>query len=740
MHIPLSYICPGGKSNVRAMQQSSLLTLLKHHFGYTHFRHNQQAIIENVLAGKDTLVLMPTGGGKSICYQLPALAFGGVTVVVSPLIALMKDQVDALRQNGIPAAFLNSTLSGQEQQTVIQLLRGGQLKLLYLAPERLVGEGNFMSLLAEVNVSLFAIDEAHCISHWGHDFRQEYLALGQLRERFPQTPVIALTATADGVTKQDILEKLNLPQCTVFENSFNRPNIFYGIRPKRDYYDQLLTYLGEHKEDSGIIYCLSRSATESLAADLQNEGFSAAAYHAGLDRQLRDERQERFLRDEVRIMVATIAFGMGINKSNVRFVVHADLPKNIEGYYQETGRAGRDGLASEAILFYSAGDVFKMKRFASVEGNEAQSAVMLKKLEQMAGLAETRQCRRQYLLQYFGEDAPDHCGNCDNCLGQYERADGTIAAQKMLSAVYRLQGRFGLNYVVDFLRGGSSVRETHREIKTFGIGKDISKEQWKQYARELIQMGHLAQSAGEYPLLQLTDTSWQVLRGEEKVEFTVSAAAKPSPAGAAPTKQSAEIAHPALFNELKQLRRQLADKENVPPYIVFSDATLAELVAYLPVTVSDIARISGFGDVKLAKYGDAFLDAVQNYCLRNGLSTQMHLKAGRQKPKKTRPDAGGSQRQTLQLFLEGNAVEEIAARRNLAVSTVESHLGEFVRKGELDIHDLIPDENRLARILKAVEDTGGYPLGTVKEKLGDGASYGEIRAVQNYYLWLQEQA
>ncbi len=687
------------------------------------------------------MVLMPTGGGKSICYQLPALAFDGVTVVVSPLIALMKDQVDALKQNGIPAAFLNSSLSGSEQQNVIHMLRNGQLKLLYLAPERLVGEGNFMGLLSELNVSLFAIDEAHCISHWGHDFRQEYLALGQLKDRFPHTPVIALTATADGVTKQDILEKLNLRQYTVFENSFNRPNIFYGIRSKRNHYDQLLTYLGEHKEDSGIIYCLSRAATESLASDLQAEGFSAAAYHAGLERQVREERQERFLRDEVRIMVATIAFGMGINKSNVRFVVHVDLPKNIEGYYQETGRAGRDGLASEAILYFSAGDVFKMKRFALVEGNEAQSAIMLKKLEQMAGLAETRQCRRQYLLQYFGEDAPAHCGNCDNCLGQYERADGTIAAQKLLSAVYRLQGRFGLNYVVDFLRGSSTVRESHQEIKTYGIGKDVSKEQWKQYARELIQLGYLQQAAGEYPLLQLTDTSWQVLRGEDKVEFTVAAAGKEQPGGPAPTRQNAEIAHPALFNELKQLRRQLADKENVPPYIVFSDATLAELVAYLPITKSDISRISGFGDVKLAKYGDAFLDAVQTYCLRNSLSTQIHLKSAKQqRTKKTRPDAGGSQRQSLQLFLEGNAIEEIAARRSLAVSTVESHLGEFIRKGELDIRDVIPDESRLARILKAVEDTGGYSLGSVKEKLGEEIGYGEIKAVQNYYHWLQEQA
>ncbi|WP_423736136.1 DNA helicase RecQ [Chitinophaga caseinilytica] len=720
----------------------SLFALLKQHFGYTQFRHNQQAIIEHVLNGGDTMVLMPTGGGKSICYQLPALALEGVTIVVSPLIALMKDQVDALRQNGITAAYLNSTQSMSEQQTVMQMMQLGQVKLLYLAPERLIGEANFMQWLATQKVALFAIDEAHCISHWGHDFRQEYLALGQLKDKFPDVPVIALTATADGITKQDILDKLRLRNPAVFENSFNRPNIHYSVRPKKDHYQQLVEYLRQHPDDSGIIYCLSRSGTESLAEDLQSEGFSAAAYHAGLERALREERQDRFLRDDIRIMVATIAFGMGINKSNVRFVVHADLPKNIEGYYQETGRAGRDGLPSEAILFYSAGDVFKMKRFASVDGNEEQSAVMLRKLEQMAGLCETITCRRQYLLRYFGEESPDACGNCDICQGQYEKADGTVAAQKLLSAVYRLQERFGLNYVVDFLRGSAGVREAHQEIKTYGIGKDIGKDQWKQYARELMQLGFLGQSTGEYPLLRLTDTSWSVLRGEVQVQLTAQVAA-PQGNGmqSGSSRHTGDIPQPVLLAELKQLRRSLAEKERVPPYIIFSDATLAELCSWLPQSMGELARISGFGEVKLAKYGEPFLEVMLQYCQRHGLQSQMHLKAGKAvKPRKSKPETGNSQRASLQLFQDGMAVEEIAAQRGLAISTVESHLADFIRKGELDIREMVPDSGRLAWILRAVESAGAQGLTRIREQLGDEVGYGEIRAVLNYYYWLQEQA
>jgi ATP-dependent DNA helicase RecQ len=603
-----------------------ILGLLHHHFGYTDFRHNQQAIIEHILEGKDTVALMPTGGGKSLCYQIPALALEGVTVVVSPLIALMKDQVDALRQYGIPAAYLNSSLSGGEQKRIIDQLHAGSLKLLYVAPERLVGEASLLSLLKGVRVALFAIDEAHCISQWGHDFRPEYRLLGQLKTRFPEVPLVALTATADARTKKDMIEGLGLTQFGLFENSFNRPNICYRVLPKRDQLSQLLAYLGEHREEAGIVYCLSRLGTEELAATLSAAGYPAAAYHAGLDKTIREERQDAFLKDEIRIIVATVAFGMGINKSNVRFVIHADLPKNLEGYYQETGRAGRDGLPSDALLFYSGADLFKLRRLIQVEGNEEQTRVLSDKLRKMADYCEQRGCRRQYLLRYFGEASPAYCGNCDACLQGKRLIDGTEAAQKILSAVTRLQERFGLNYVVDFLRGSSTIRPLHQTLKTYGIGKGLSKEQWRRYTKELIQQGILRQTEGEYPVLTLTEGSERVLKGQERVFLTEEEAA------AAPvTAMAVSARDEALFQELRQLRRQLAASENLPPYLIFSDATLSELSAYFPQTLEEIQRINGFGAVKLEKYGRAFLQCIVDYCSPRALPTRMHLKGEKRK-------------------------------------------------------------------------------------------------------------
>ena len=620
--------------------------LLQEHFGFTSFRHSQQAIIENVLSGKDSMVLMPTGGGKSVCYQVPALALDGVAIVISPLIALMKDQVDALHLNGIDAAFLNSTLSLPEQQHILQRLprnnetgSKGALKLLYISPERLLGERNFLTYLKEhTSVSLFAIDEAHCISSWGHDFRPEYLLLGELKKQFPDTPVIALTATADHRTKNDIIDKLGFTNYITFEHSFNRPNISYYIKPRKDYFEQLCGYLKTHDSEAGIIYCLSRNNTEELATKLQARGFRAAAYHAGLEKQLRDERQDQFLKDEIRIIVATIAFGMGINKSNVRYVIHTDMPKNLEGYYQETGRAGRDGLPSEAILYYSSADLFKLRNFAKVEDNEEQSAILLQKLRKMADYCELRTCRRKFLLNYFGEQAGNECGNCDVCLTDEVKADMTVAAQKALSAVSRLNERFGFNYVIDFLRGAGTTRMEHQQLKTYGAGKEFSKDQWRSFLRELIHLGYLKQSTGEYPVLQLTESSWLVLRGAQTVLLTTLTQEKKA------TKQEsvamtddpeAETTAPEtehdLFEDLKLLRKKLAVKENVPPYIIFSDATLKELSSYLPITPTDIAKISGFGAIKLAKYGETFLEAVQNYCIRHQLATRIGLKKGRRR-------------------------------------------------------------------------------------------------------------
>lgn len=606
--------------------------ILKTKFGYESFRFNQEEIIQTILQKRDAFVLMPTGGGKSLCYQIPALIFDGLTVVISPLIALMKDQVDALRLNGIKAAYMNSSLDNDELADIYRQLEREEIKLLYVSPERLLGNNQqFLVFLRSLNISLFAIDEAHCISSWGHDFRPEYRLLSSLKKQFPQVPTIALTATADQLTRDDILNKLQLKKPQVFTSSFNRPNIHYRVEPKRKMYEQIIAYLKKHRDDSGIIYVLSRNSAEKMADKLQDDGFSAKPYHAGLNGTKRQKHQDLFIKDQVKIIVATIAFGMGINKSNVRFVIHGDLPKNIESYYQETGRAGRDGLKSEAILFYSGGDVMKLKNFAAVENNPEQTRIMLHKLSQMATLCEANACRRRAILNYFDEDAPEQCDNCDVCLTTHEKFDATVIAQKALSAVARLESRYGLTYVVDFLRGSKNqkITEYQKTLKTYGIGKDISKEDWFRYFKDLISFDYLKQVGSEYPILALTEKSRDVLLGKEKIFLVKIADKKEKEVVREKTKKVAlaDMSYEEdLFGKLKIARTELAQKENVPAYLIFSDATLLELAAYLPQTLEDVRKISGFGDIKLARYGKVFLEAVVDYCAERKLDSKIHEK------------------------------------------------------------------------------------------------------------------
>ena len=701
------------------------LTILQEKFGYASFRLEQEAIINAVLQKKDTFVLMPTGGGKSLCYQVPALLFDGLTIVISPLIALMKDQVDALRINGIEADYLNSTQSAEQQHEILNKVRLKQLKLLYLTPE-----STFFKQLPSFHVSLVAIDEAHCISHWGHDFRPEYLMLAQLKRTMPHVPVIALTATADRLTRKDILEKLELNNPVTFISSFNRANIRYTIEPKRRSFEKLLDFLEKRKNDAGIIYCLSRASVEKLAQDLNKEGYEALPYHAGLEKDIRSRHQEMFLRDEVKIIVATVAFGMGIDKSNVRYVVHMDLPKNIEGYYQETGRAGRDGLDSEALLFFSYADVSKMKRFVEIEDNPEQTKIYLRKLDQMAEYGDLTTCRRKYLMNYFDESAESFCGNCDICLTRTELSDATILAQKVLSAVTRLEGRFGTGYIIDFLRGSQAakIQEQHKQLKTFGIGADVSKDEWSNIIRDLLAQGYLTKAEGIYPVLQLTDTSTSVLKGLVKVMITR-------------TKEKIEIEEEktdyeeALFQRLKDTRRQIASSENVPAYIILSDATLMELATYLPHTKEEFRKISGFGEVKIEKYEKAFRDVVTAYCTEHALTSRIHLKTPK-RIRKERPEREtDTKQQSLELFMLGNSIEKIAELRNLSRVTIEGHLAFYVQSGKLSIDQLM-DTSKIPAIREAIEQIGGKMLTPIKELLGDNYSYGEIRMVMAHIEFL----
>jgi ATP-dependent DNA helicase RecQ len=704
------------------------LEILKKYFGYNSFRLKQERIIDNVLQKKDTLALMPTGGGKSLCYQVPALIFEGLTLVISPLIALMKDQVDALRLNGIEAEFLNSTQSPSDQEQVLQRAAQGKLKLLYLAPEKLMSGDQYSSFLDTIKrstISLIAIDEAHCISHWGHDFRPEYLMLARLKKVFPGVPMIALTATADKVTRKDIIEKLTLNQPAVFISSFNRANIRYTVEPKRDSFDKLVLFLKSRRDQSGIIYCLSRRATESLAENLQHEGFSALAYHAGMDRDQRNRHQEMFLRDEVKLMVATIAFGMGIDKSNVRFVIHMDLPKNIESYYQETGRAGRDGLDSEAILFFSPGDLMKLKKFVMIENNPDQTQILLRKLDEMGRYGDLQTCRRKYLLNYFDEAAPEYCDNCDVCLSRIEEYDVTESALTVFHLARALNEKFGSGYICDILYGSSAARiqADHKTLSFFGMGRQQGKRYWMTLIQELVGKNYLFKTGGIYPVLKLADKALPVLDGKGRVMLTR------TKEKLEPRKKENTLPHESeLLQKLKTIRRELAQASNVPAYIVLSDASLLEIATYLPHTPEELRRITGFGDIKIQKYGVSFCTCVAAYCQGRGLSTRIQLKLPKPVRKERIERDSDTKQLSLRLFEEGNSISKIAEIRKLSTSTIEGHLAFYVQEGRLSVYQLM-DIHKLETIRHAIETIGGDELTPIKLALGEEYTFTDIRYV-----------
>jgi ATP-dependent DNA helicase RecQ len=597
----------------------SLLPLLKQYFGFASFRPLQEQIIRDTLAGKDVFALLPTGGGKSLCFQFPAMAQNGLTVVVSPLIALMKDQVDGLQASGVSATFLNSSLGPHESRARLRALHQGAYRLLYVAPERLMLSG-FLADLQRWNVTLLAIDEAHCISEWGHDFRPEYRQLATLRDLFPKVPIMALTATATERVRKDIVVQLKLRDPGCYVASFNRPNLTYRVFAKSEPYAQLLEYVRARPRESGIVYCQARKTAEQVAQRLNDDKVLARPYHAGMTAEERTENQELFLRDEVRVICATIAFGMGINKPNVRFVVHYDLPKNIEGYYQETGRAGRDGLPSECVLLFSAGDVMKQIRFID-EKPPQERKISRQQLDQMVHYAESAVCRRRELLHYFSESYPEeNCGSCDNCLAPRETYDGTVAAQKFLSCLYRVRQQsgfdFGMNQIVEVLTGADTegVRKwNHTNVSTYEIGREHSRPEWKAIGRQLIRCGFVQQASDKYNVLSLTAEGLAFLKERKQVSLT-----KPVAKAEPKLKRTGEITcDEALFERLRQLRKRLADERAVPPYIVFSDVSLRQMAREYPANQREFTRISGVGQKKLEEFGEIFLAEIAAHLQEN---------------------------------------------------------------------------------------------------------------------------
>jgi len=659
---------------------ASLTQLLKTHFGYDSFKPNQEAIINDVLSGKDTLAIMPTGGGKSLCYQLPALALEGTALVISPLIALMKDQVDALKANGISAAFYNSSQEQEQQQQVLNDLQSGKLELFYVAPETLP---NLIGILKNININLVAIDEAHCISSWGHDFRPAYTKLNTLKIDFPNTPIIALTATADKATQDDIKNQLNIPQAKKHLASFDRPNLFLDVRSGQTRLKQILKFLGPRGSQSGIIYCLSRKSTESVASKLKREGYNAQAYHAGFNADERSKIQEDFVNDTVPIIVATIAFGMGIDKSNVRWVIHYNMPKNIEGYYQEIGRSGRDGLKAHTLLFYSYADVIQLRRFA--EGTPTEQ-FQLAKLDRMQQFAEALSCRRKTLLSYFGEHLREDCGYCDVCNNPPKYFDGTEIAQKICSAVYRIKEQEGITILVDVLRGAKNQQvfdKGYQQIKTYGAINDVSWQDLQQYIIQIINQGALEIHFHENGRLVLTPLAKAILFEGQTIQLAHTEQLNAVKA----TKTKPEIANDSLFEMLREKRKELATEKSVPAYVIFSDASLKDMTEKLPQSLKEFADISGVGKAKLDAYGEIFLKLIAN-----------------SKPKKKRKKLkGNTYKETLRLYNNGLSNAEICEERDLAETTIYSHLLRLAEDGEdINLSDFITVEE-IEKIKKAKE-------------------------------------
>jgi len=696
--------------------------ILRTVYGYQDFRFNQADIIGALIAGQDVLTLMPTGGGKSLCYQIPAIVRQGTGIIVSPLIALMQDQVNTLNQLGVRAAFLNSTLTAAALRRNEQALINGELDLLYVAPERLLSH-SMLRLMDQLSISLFAIDEAHCVSQWGHDFRKEYQQLSILHERYPGVPRIALTATADQRTRQEIVEQLNLTGATVFINSFDRPNIHYAITDGQNPRDQLWRFINnKHANDTGIIYCLSRKKVESVADWISAKGRTALPYHAGLPDEVRQHHQERFLREDGLIIVATIAFGMGIDKPNVRFVAHLNLPKSIEAYYQETGRAGRDGEPANAWMGYGLQDVITLRQFVLDADSDPQfKKIAHHKLEAMLGLTELTTCRRQSLLAYFGETLTTPCGNCDNCVTPPETWDGSVAAQMALSCIYRTGQRFGVNYVIDILTGKHDERiqqNQHHQLSTFGIGKEHNNMQWRSIFRQLIALGFIETDNEGHGALKLTEKCRPLLRGETKINLRkLQKAQDTKNASASPAKQIRSSDEP-LYTSFKELRLKLAEEQGVPAYVIFHDKTLHEMARIRPNNLDEMKSIAGVGEQKLKRYGHLFLAEIKN----NPLPALLHN------------SLNDTTNETLHLHHQGNDVETISRVRDLKPSTIYGHFAEAISAGLLQAQDVLPlTESQYADIVNAFEllyDDNQQRLKPIHEALEENYDYGILKCVQ----------